>query len=140
MEENMDWRQLALCATSAIDFHSEDPEEIAEALDLCAQCPVRKECLQTALDNQDRFGVWGGTDEETRRLVLSVDHYGKPIRNSDNVPCPYCDSEDITVLSRKRTKTHLQCSECGVNWWSKRVLAPVIPIEQSDVDFFDTEE
>src|SRR5690606_41129196 len=37
-----------------------------EAKKLCAACPVREACLQAALDNDERFGVWGGMTEDER--------------------------------------------------------------------------
>ena len=41
-----------------------------EAKALCAECPVRVECLADALDNQVEFGVWGGMTERERRALL----------------------------------------------------------------------
>ncbi|HET6919853.1 MAG TPA: WhiB family transcriptional regulator [Jiangellaceae bacterium] len=38
------------------------------AIRICADCPVRVECLQHALDN-DEAGVWGGTTERERRRM-----------------------------------------------------------------------
>lgn len=39
-----------------------------KAKQLCQQCPVVVECLQTALDDEGLRGVWGGmTDIERRR-------------------------------------------------------------------------
>ena len=39
------------------------------AKQVCAGCDVRAECLEQALSNGERYGVWGGmTDLERRRL------------------------------------------------------------------------
>lgn len=35
----------------------------ADAIATCEQCPVRLACLQHALDNDERHGVWGGLTE-----------------------------------------------------------------------------
>ena len=32
----------------------------AEARAICATCPVRAACLQTALDSGEGYGIWGG--------------------------------------------------------------------------------
>jgi hypothetical protein len=39
---------------------------------LCSRCPHRTECLERALDSAPpaHFGVWGGLDEDQRRLVI----------------------------------------------------------------------
>ncbi|MGC5411923.1 WhiB family transcriptional regulator, partial [Streptomyces sp. DT225] len=44
-----------------------DHEEIAEAKELCGWCPVRRECLDFALENGLTEGVWGGLTEAERR-------------------------------------------------------------------------
>ena len=36
---------------------------------VCAECPVRAECLNYALENCERFGVWGGKSEKQRRRM-----------------------------------------------------------------------
>jgi WhiB family transcriptional regulator, redox-sensing transcriptional regulator len=38
---------------------------------LCAQtdCEVRAECLEYALENDERFGIWGGLSERERRRI-----------------------------------------------------------------------
>ncbi|WP_375423300.1 WhiB family transcriptional regulator [uncultured Friedmanniella sp.] len=37
---------------------------------LCDDCPVRRECLAEALDNNMEWGVWGGMTERERRALL----------------------------------------------------------------------
>ncbi|MFI9755781.1 WhiB family transcriptional regulator [Streptomyces collinus] len=44
-----------------------DHEAIAEAKELCAPCPVRRDCLNYALENDLKEGVWGGLTEAERR-------------------------------------------------------------------------
>ncbi|MEU0843949.1 WhiB family transcriptional regulator [Streptomyces sp. NPDC005962] len=44
-----------------------DHEDIAEAKELCGWCPVRGDCLNFALDNGIKEGVWGGLTEAERR-------------------------------------------------------------------------
>ena len=34
---------------------------------ICLKCEVRVECLQYAVDNQERHGIWGGLNEKARR-------------------------------------------------------------------------
>jgi WhiB family transcriptional regulator, redox-sensing transcriptional regulator len=36
---------------------------------LCADCPVRQECLEAALTDTDLMGLWGGTTETERREI-----------------------------------------------------------------------
>ena len=45
-------------------------EEIHRAKAVCASCPVRQPCLTFALDTHQGYGIWGGYDEDERRLLL----------------------------------------------------------------------
>ncbi|MGR3875709.1 WhiB family transcriptional regulator (plasmid) [Streptomyces graminifolii] len=40
-----------------------------EARSYCRRCPVKTECLQSALDNDDQVGIWGGLTEKQRRAL-----------------------------------------------------------------------
>ena len=33
---------------------------------ICAQCPVRAECLDYALSRPEKYGTWGGLNEDER--------------------------------------------------------------------------
>lgn len=43
-----------------------DEKAVQEALSECDGCPVRLMCLEAALDNRERFGIWGGTTPKQR--------------------------------------------------------------------------
>ncbi len=47
-----------------------DPPWVAAARRVCARCPVQQACLQTALDNGEDYGIWGGTTPVERRDLL----------------------------------------------------------------------
>ncbi|MFD5398582.1 WhiB family transcriptional regulator [Streptomyces sp. NPDC127097] len=43
--------------------------QIEEAKAVCRRCPLMESCLQGALERNERFGVWGGTDQDERRAL-----------------------------------------------------------------------
>lgn len=64
------WTEQALCAQADPDewFPPKGgSSEVAKAI--CGQCPVQAECLQYALDNHERFGIFGGLSERERRRL-----------------------------------------------------------------------
>jgi WhiB family redox-sensing transcriptional regulator len=67
------WRLDALCAeTDPEAFFPEKGGSTREAKRVCLGCDVRAECLEFALTNDERFGIWGGLSErERRRLRLT---------------------------------------------------------------------
>ena len=65
-----DWRQDALCAeTDPEAFFPEKGGSTREAKRVCSGCSVRAECLESALANDERFGIWGGLSERERRRL-----------------------------------------------------------------------
>jgi WhiB family redox-sensing transcriptional regulator len=36
---------------------------------VCRSCDVRAECLEYALEHDERFGIWGGMSERERRRL-----------------------------------------------------------------------
>jgi WhiB family redox-sensing transcriptional regulator len=64
------WRLDGLCAeTDPEAFFPEKGGSTRDAKRVCASCPVRQECLEYALGNDERFGIWGGLSERERRRV-----------------------------------------------------------------------
>jgi WhiB family redox-sensing transcriptional regulator len=69
------WREQASCREAGIDLFfpigSTGPaaDETRRARQICAGCPVRQECLAYALTSGQQYGIWGGRDEQERRLL-----------------------------------------------------------------------
>lgn len=59
---DLSWQEDALCAQTDANLwfpeRGENTAPLAKAI--CAECPVRIQCLNYALDNEERFGIWGG--------------------------------------------------------------------------------
>ena len=65
-----DWAERALCAqTDPEAFFPEKGGSTREAKKVCLGCDVRAECLEYALANDERFGIWGGLSERERRRL-----------------------------------------------------------------------
>ena len=65
------WQERALCAqTDPESFYPEKGGSTREAKRVCMTCEVMGECLRFALDNNERFGVWGGLTERERRKLM----------------------------------------------------------------------
>ena len=66
----MGWQERALCAqTDPEAFFPEKGGSTREAKKVCTGCEVRAECLEYALENDERFGIWGGLSERERRKL-----------------------------------------------------------------------
>ncbi len=64
------WQDRALCAqTDPEAFFPEKGGSTREAKKICLGCEVRHECLEYALANDERFGIWGGLSERERRRL-----------------------------------------------------------------------
>jgi WhiB family transcriptional regulator, redox-sensing transcriptional regulator len=64
------WQDRALCAqTDPEAFFPEKGGSTREAKKICLGCEVRHECLDYALEHDERFGIWGGLSERERRRL-----------------------------------------------------------------------
>lgn len=68
--EDLSWMDLGRCAETFPDaFFPEKGGSTREAKRVCRSCEVRAECLEYALDTDQRFGIWGGMSERERRRL-----------------------------------------------------------------------
>ena len=68
--DDLGWQERALCAqTDPEAFFPEKGGSTREAKRVCRSCEVRAECLDYALENDERFGIWGGLSERERRRI-----------------------------------------------------------------------
>ena len=68
--EELGWQERALCAqTDPEAFFPEKGGSTREAKRVCLTCDVRNECLEYALQHEERFGIWGGLSERERRKL-----------------------------------------------------------------------
>ena len=64
------WQERALCAqTDPEAFFPEKGGSTRDAKRVCLSCDVRVECLEYAMEQDERFGIWGGLSERERRRM-----------------------------------------------------------------------
>ena len=64
------WQDQANCLGVDPDlFFPERGASTREAKEVCRGCVVRNDCLEYALDNGEKFGIWGGLSERERRRL-----------------------------------------------------------------------
>jgi WhiB family redox-sensing transcriptional regulator len=63
-------------------WFAERPADVELAKALCATCPLRNQCLATALDRQEPWGVWGGELLVRGLIVARKRPRGRPRKNS----------------------------------------------------------
>ena len=64
------WQTRANCM--GVDpelFFPERGASTREAKEVCRGCVVREDCLEYAIANGEKFGIWGGMSERERRRV-----------------------------------------------------------------------
>lgn len=64
-------QERAACRGADVElFFSIEEEDQQRALQHCARCEVRRQCLEFALANREMYGIWGGTRESERRALI----------------------------------------------------------------------
>ena len=68
--EDQGWQDYANCLGVDPDlFFPERGASTREAKEVCRGCVVREDCLEYALVNGEKFGIWGGMSERERRRL-----------------------------------------------------------------------
>ena len=75
------WRSQAACNNEDVDPElffpglGDNSVNAEKAISVCERCPVRRECLDYALTNNEDIGIWGGkTEAERKKLKRSAKH------------------------------------------------------------------
>jgi hypothetical protein len=63
------WMDDATCSQIDPERWFPDAGDNPDAKAVCANCPARIPCLKYALDNNERFGIWGGTSASDRERM-----------------------------------------------------------------------
>lgn len=130
---NLRWQKQASCAQNGKEesvewFFSKNPKEKYAAKHICFSCPVRKQCLQWALEHKQIWGIWGGRDEVEMRRALSVSYKGEEARRRRFPHCPYCtarpskletSSIEVPGGGRWTTAKIVTCTVCNFAWRSR---------------------
>lgn len=72
-----DWRNQASCANECPELffpvgRSRDAQmQTALAKRICADCPVKTECLRHAVEYDEQDGIWGGLDTRERQALVA---------------------------------------------------------------------
>jgi WhiB family redox-sensing transcriptional regulator len=70
VEPDKNWQDLANCkGVDPMLFYPERGESTRESKEVCKGCEVRYDCLEFALQNGEKFGIWGGLSERERRRI-----------------------------------------------------------------------
>jgi WhiB family redox-sensing transcriptional regulator len=65
------WQASSACREHPeVDFFVDRAEDAEAAKSVCARCPVRRECLEHALANDERHGIWGGLSPRQRKALV----------------------------------------------------------------------
>jgi len=70
LDNPLAWQTDSLCAqTDPEAFFPEKGGSTRDAKKICTTCEVKAQCLEYALANDERFGIWGGLSERERRRL-----------------------------------------------------------------------
>lgn len=83
------WREHAACAKLPKDLFfyegrgQKQKQELLDSVSVCLSCPVRRQCLEFAVKNNEPYGQWAGTFPAERAKMykeyLATGIVGTPI-------------------------------------------------------------
>jgi Transcription factor WhiB len=107
-----EWTRRASCLDRAdLEWVDPDPEQTRRCCAICVDCPVRRECLATALIAAEPWGIWGGLDAGLARAsglpvpaVLPM-HGFRARYAKHGCRCRACRQANTTYIGQRRRKT-----------------------------------
>lgn len=78
--QEWEWQNDAACGEATahlfygnyLDRRDSDRYRVGAAKAICWKCPVRLLCLDAAMRNDEKHGIWGGLTEAERRTVTAL--------------------------------------------------------------------
>lgn len=119
--DSTEWQEQARCrSTDPEIFHpSGRGSSSSPAKRICKGCPVIEACLQYALDNDERHGVWGGLDQRQRKALkaqppkLTARERAAKIVEAGEKECPRCQVvKPLSEYARNSTRLDGRTSTC----------------------------
>lgn len=117
------WHDRAVCAQTDPELFFPGKGELSKsktAKQLCFTCPVRLQCLEWALANDERWGVWGGTtgyersslrDKRVRRPGMCGNgHELAVVGCNERGHCRQCRVDSQRRYDRKRRRVRARAS------------------------------
>lgn len=122
-ETAFDWLAAAACVGLYGTMHPESGPASDRAVAVCAECPVRPECLvhTASTDESWDYGVWAGTRASLRTKKMSrrralLGHYGDPMVDPMPPPAKRMPGEIThpgpTAWRDHRTAGEMPCIDC----------------------------
>jgi WhiB family redox-sensing transcriptional regulator len=105
------WMDYARCHDYELNTFFPEPGRgrsigaaVNRAIAICNQCPVRQPCLEYALDNHIRHGVWGGESERGRARIQAGRARQRraaqpPPRVDNHLPNPNAPFAQLVVIA-----------------------------------------
>lgn len=99
------WRAYGACVSEDPElFFPTRGEDTSAAKAICAHCPVKDVCLEVAIVNGEKFGIWGGLSERERRRLRKARRLEAPDGRVEKV-----DTGDRILA---------QLEQRGGTWWA----------------------
>ena len=90
-DDSLVWSRFGRCDTADPElFFPQVGADNSLAKSICQACPVRRQCLDHALETKQKYGIWGGMTEAQRRRLRRdsrASHPARP-RTADNGVAP----------------------------------------------------
>jgi WhiB family redox-sensing transcriptional regulator len=68
--DDLAWQDYSNCRGADADlFFPERGASTRKAKAICNACQVQAECLEFAIQQSEKFGIWGGLSERERRRI-----------------------------------------------------------------------